>query len=122
MNAVLVVALGGALGSVMRYGTGFLLVQPGVTLLVNVLGSFLIGAGAAYFASGDNPLLRLLLITGILGGFTTFSAFSLESLTLLQQEQWRQALFYIGGNLLGGLLACVLGMWMMSFFVSGRML
>lgn len=115
MSAVLAVAAGGALGSLLRYGAGLLVQQPWTTLAVNLVGSFLIGLGALYFAHGENPLLRLLVITGILGGFTTFSAFSLDSLMLLQQGEWGRALLYVGGNTLGGLLACALGMWFFKF-------
>lgn len=111
MKAFLLVALGGALGSALRYAFGLLVQQPWATLWINLLGSFLIGVCAAYFAGGDNPLLRLLLITGILGGFTTFSTFSLDSLVLLQQQEWAQALLYMSGSVVGGLLACALGAW-----------
>lgn len=109
MTALLMVAAGGALGSVLRYLCGFLVQQPWATLTVNLLGSFLIGACALYFASGENPLLRLLLVTGILGGFTTFSAFSLDSLQLLQLGEWGRASLYMFGNVVGGLLACWCG-------------
>ncbi len=109
MNAVLMVALGGALGSVLRYLCGLLVQQPWATLTVNLLGSFLIGVGAMYLASGENPLLRLLLVTGILGGFTTFSSFSLDSLQLLQLGEWGRASMYVFGNVVGGLLACWTG-------------
>lgn len=111
MNALLAVALGGALGSVLRYSAGLLLQHPWATLSVNLVGSFLIGLGALHLTNGENPLLRLFMITGILGGFTTFSAFSLDSLTLLQLGQWSRAALYIFGNILGGLLFCALGMW-----------
>ncbi|MGI6408986.1 MAG: fluoride efflux transporter CrcB [Thiopseudomonas sp.] len=109
MNAVFVVALGGALGSVLRYLCGLWVEQPWATLTVNLLGSFLIGVCALYLASGENPLLRLLLVTGILGGFTTFSSFSLDSLQLLQLGEWGKALLYVSGNVVGGLLACWMG-------------
>ncbi len=107
--ALLYVALGGALGSLLRYLCGFWVQQPWATLAVNLLGSFLIGACALYFSSGEHPQLRLLLVTGILGGFTTFSAFSLDSLQLLQLGEWGRALVYVFGNVLGGLLACWCG-------------
>lgn len=118
MNALLMVALGGALGGVLRYSLGLWVQQPWATLCVNLLGSFIIGGCAVYFASAENPLLRLLIITGILGGFTTFSAFSLESIALLQNAMWAQAALYIGGNIVGGLLACVLGMWLVRLITG----
>lgn len=111
MNAVLAVALGGACGSVLRYACGLLVQQPWATLLVNLAGSFLIGACVYLLPAGSNPLLRLALVTGILGGFTTFSAFSMDSWLLLQQGQWGQALTYVGASLFGGLLTCAAGVW-----------
>ncbi|MBX2825141.1 MAG: fluoride efflux transporter CrcB [Gammaproteobacteria bacterium] len=104
----LLVALGGALGAVSRYGIGrVLLVYPGfpfATLVVNVTGSFFIGYLAALFLQrpGSDDL-RLLLVTGFLGAFTTFSAFSLETLMLYQQgEPFRAAL-----NILLSLVLCL---------------
>lgn len=102
MNGLLAVALGGALGSVARYGVvlaGLRLFGNGFpvgTMFVNLVGSFLIGAISAFMAlkMPDNETLRLLLTTGFLGGFTTFSAFSLDVLSLLQRGQAQTAVFY----------------------------
>jgi CrcB protein len=105
--SLLLVALGGAAGSVLRHlvsvlalaqlGTGF----PWGTLAVNVVGSGLIGVAAGLGVSGE---ARLLLVTGFLGGFTTFSAFSLETGTLYERAPWLAAV-YVALTLALGLAA-----------------
>ncbi len=116
LPAVLVVALGGAIGSVARYVAGMLLLPvssgfPVGTLVVNVLGAFLIGAfaGLAVSSEGDH-LLRLALMTGFCGGFTTFSTFSAETLLLIQEGRTVRALWYIGSSLVLGLAATAFGL------------
>jgi len=116
LSAIIWVALGGALGSVLRYLSGLLVSQHVSaywgTLLVNLLGSLLIGIAAAYFATrAENPLLRLALITGILGGFTTLSAFSLELWQLLSSDRLLQAGVYLLLTLVGAVLATGCGWW-----------
>ena len=110
--AVGAVALGGALGAVGRFLAGRALLHhlPNVslplgTLSVNLLGCFLIGAVAAYLASLEpNRMgLQLLLITGFLGGFTTFSAFGFETLLLLR----RGDLMLASVNVFGSILCCL---------------
>lgn len=117
MSAVFWVALGGALGSVLRYLSGLAVSQYTATywgtLLVNLLGSLFIGLAAAYFSSrADNPLLRLALMTGILGGFTTLSAFSLDVWYMLMNERLCQAGLYVLATLMGGVLATGCGWWL----------
>lgn len=112
MPPILLVALGSAVGGVARWalagwidgraGPGF----PWGTLAVNVLGGLAIGAAAALLGRES---LRLLLITGVLGGFTTFSAYSLQTLTLLQGERYGAAAAYAVGSMLACLLACWAG-------------
>ena len=104
MTALFLVAVGGAAGSVLRYlvsvlalaalGGGF----PWGTLAVNVAGSAAIG-GVAALGVQDNA--RLLLVTGLLGGFTTFSAFSLEAAQLWHRAPWL-AVLYVAASLGGG--------------------
>jgi CrcB protein len=107
---VFAVALGGALGSVLRYwsnqwvyliaGRGF----PWGTLFVNVLGSLLIGLLFAFFAGRPAPpIWRAFLLIGVLGGFTTFSTFSIETALLLERGETGRAL----ANALGSVIACV---------------
>lgn len=117
---ILLVALGGALGSVLRYlwvtaATGLLGdAFPYGTLGVNALGSFL--AGALYVALieryGAAPEWRGLLVVGVLGGFTTFSAFSVDTIRLLEESGLNMALGNIAANLVLGLLACWAAVWL----------
>ena len=113
----LLVFLGGGLGAAARHGinrAGLALLGPGFpwwTLGINVAGSFLIGLLAGLFGSletGQNA--RLFLITGVLGGFTTFSAFSLDALTLWERGAQLQAGFYVGGSVIASLIATVAGL------------
>ncbi|MER3420274.1 MAG: fluoride efflux transporter CrcB [Chloroflexota bacterium] len=116
MRLVLVL-LGGGLGSLARYLTGLWLADrlgaafPWGTLAVNVLGSFLIGliATLADERGGIGPQARLLLVTGVLGGFTTFSAFSLETWRLLEQNEVGRAALNVLATLLLSFTAVVLG-------------
>ena len=122
MRLALLAAFGGAVGSVARYlavtaaariyGTDF----PWGTLAVNVAGSFAIGAIMAAIAGwfGGSSELRVLLVTGFLGGFTTFSAFSFEMLTLLQRQAYVAAFAYAAGSVLLSLLAVFLGFSMVK--------
>lgn len=111
------VAAGGALGSVARYGVGQFArtLAPGWpwgTLAVNLLGSFAIGLLFAWLAARPaSDAVRLGLITGVLGGFTTFSAFSIETLELLRGSGAGAALVYVGATVMLGLAACALGLW-----------
>jgi CrcB protein len=113
-TAVLFVAAGGALGSVLRYGislAGLALFGAGFpwgTLAVNVLGSALIGALAAI---GIESHARALLVPGFLGGFTTFSAFSLEA-TFLWDRSPALAALYVVLSVGLGLAACLAGFWL----------
>jgi CrcB protein len=108
---ILGVAVGGATGSVLRYilqsafrTSGF----PVGTLLINLLGSFLIGLCAAFMERG-NPWLRPWIMVGFLGGFTTFSAFSLENLRMLREGQAGLALTYVLISVVGGVLLAFTG-------------
>lgn len=107
MQNILLVALGGALGSVARYlvnlwstrlaGSGF----PWGTLTVNLVGSLLIGLFAEMIARRFNASaeMRLFLITGILGGFTTFSAFSLDAVSLITRGDSGLGVIYIAASI-----------------------
>lgn len=104
------------MGSVLRYGLGAWvqgLAGPGFpwsTLVVNALGSFLIGVVLRLSLEGAlSGEARLFLAVGVLGGFTTFSTFSYETLALLQEGQVAKALLYAGGSLFLGLLLVFLG-------------
>lgn len=112
MSRFLWVALGGALGAMLRYAVSLIPVRGGfpvLTLLTNLLGALLIGfiAGAAEI-SAPSPGLILFAKTGLCGGFTTFSTFSLESYTLIKAGQKGTAVLYIALSV--GL--CLLGIWL----------
>ena len=114
LSGVLLVALGGAVGSVARYlvsvaafatlGAGF----PWGTLAVNIAGSAAIGVAAGMGIEGQQ---RLLLVTGVLGGFTTFSAFSLETGTLFERSPLL-AVLYVVASVTLGLAAFALAWWL----------
>ena len=114
---ILAVALGGAVGSVARYlvskyagdmaGGSF----PWGTFAVNVAGCLLIGVLTEAIASGHvPPLVRLLLVTGFCGGFTTFSTFANESLMLMKTTDAIYTLLYIGASVAAGLIAAYAGL------------
>ena len=113
----LLVFVGGGLGAMARHGVnraGMVLLGPGFpwwTLGVNVLGSFLIGLLAGLFGAletGNNS--RLFLSTGFLGGFTTFSAFSLDALTLWERGAMLQAGLYVAASVIASLIAVAAGL------------
>lgn len=118
MTHLMLVALGGAIGASGRYlvsvatvrflGVGF----PWGTLVVNVVGSFLMGVLIAYFAkrTGIAQEWRVLLATGVLGGFTTFSAFSLDAVFLWERGAHFSSIGYVFGSVLFSILALFVGL------------
>jgi CrcB protein len=116
MKQIALVGIGGAVGSILRYLVAIGIKQsqfPIATLLVNIIGSVCIGmimGWSAKQASGE--YWRLVLATGVCGGFTTFSAFAWENLQLLQQERYGHFCVYAGGTLILGLIAVALGYWL----------
>ena len=112
-RALAMVALGGLLGASARYGVGLLLPHtagtfPLGTLLINVVGGFLIGV--LIDAVAERPLLRPFAITGILGGFTTFSTYTVDTEQLLAAGRLATAGAYLVGTLVGALAATWLGL------------
>ncbi|WP_297115032.1 fluoride efflux transporter CrcB [uncultured Porphyromonas sp.] len=122
LRQLLFVALGGALGSAMRYLTAILLARhytgsiPLATLVVNVLGCFLIGLLIGLCS--ETTYLRLLFITGFCGGFTTFSTFTAESYVMFREGAYGLALLYIAGSVLIGLLALWIGLYVSRIIAS----
>lgn len=117
LPAILLVALGGAIGASGRYvtvaafthllGVGF----PYGTLAVNVFGCLLMGITIGLLAhSGGSSSLRYFIATGILGGYTTFSAFSLETITMLERGETFQAVAYIALSVVLSLIALAAGL------------
>jgi CrcB protein len=122
------IAVGGALGSVCRFlmtgvvqrqlGTGF----PYGTLVVNVTGSLLLGALLRYSLDtpGVSPEMRALLATGFCGGYTTFSTFSYETMSLLQAGDYRRAGGYALASVVVSLLAMLAGLELARVLVAAR--
>lgn len=114
LQAIMLVGTGGALGAVTRYGVGLLLKSasgfPWATLSVNIAGSLLMGLVMGWLSrqSGASEPVRLFLVVGLLGGFTTFSAFSMELVTLLEKRDLLAAGGYSGMSVLGGVAAFLL--------------
>ena len=120
MPQFLLVMLGGAIGAGLRHLVGsFALARPGPgfpwgTLIVNLAGGLAMGALAGWFVrAGGNEPARLFLAVGILGGFTTFSAFSLETLLLLQRGEFAPAAAYVAASVVGSIALLFLGLWLM---------
>jgi len=120
MPNLLLVMLGGALGSGARHLAGVAqlrLLGPGfpwATLFVNLLGSLLMGLLAGWLLrAGGGEQTRLFLAVGILGGFTTFSAFSLDLGLMLQRGELLPATAYVLASVIGGVLLLFAGLWLM---------
>lgn len=114
---------GAAVGAWARWGLSYWLNPrlahlPLGTLAANVLGGYLIGLALGWMASTPDlsPALRLLLVTGFLGGLTTFSTFSAENISLLEQAQWQAAFLHIAAHLGGSLIATVAGLATWRYF------
>ena len=119
LPTLLQVALGGAIGASLRYlpnvgamrlmGPGF----PWGTLTVNVVGSFIMGVVVLFLAQKDATRMAPFLMTGVLGGFTTFSAFSLDALTIYERGQVGLAALYVGASVVLSLAAIAAAFFLM---------
>ena len=116
------VALGGALGSMLRYALSSLIGKynttdfPYATFFINITGGFLMGVWIGFMATllPEKPKeMHLLVAVGVLGGYTTFSTFSLESYTLLEKGLWLQAALYMGGSVVLSIAALFGGLWLL---------
>ena len=118
-KTIIYVAIGGAIGSVLRYLITLLINKqcshpiPIATLFINILGCFLIGVLVGTFDKNNvlDSSLKYLLITGFCGGFTTFSTFGLENVSLFQSQNPLYALWYIGLSVVLGLAAVWFGLF-----------
>jgi CrcB protein len=112
------VALGGAIGAMLRFGVGISMLRltgagfPLGVMSVNVVGSFIMGAFMVFSFHRGAGHLNAFVMTGLLGGFTTFSAFSLEAFTLFERGQIVQAALYVLLSVILSLTALVLGVWL----------
>ena len=127
MGAVLAISAGASLGALARWRLGLWLSQPGAwlpwgTLAANWVGAYVIGLAVAVFHHhpGLDPHWRLLIVTGLLGGLTTFSSFSAEVLDLLLQQRHVQALAALALHVGGSLLLSWAGLRTATFFIALR--
>ncbi|MDF1871866.1 fluoride efflux transporter CrcB [Vannielia sp.] len=110
------VALGGAIGASLRYLSGVAAIRamgpgfPWATLTVNIVGSLAMGLFAGFVANKGGQHLAPFVMTGLLGGFTTFSAFSLDTITLFERGAMGQAAIYVLGSVCLSVLALFAGL------------
>ncbi|WP_421786273.1 fluoride efflux transporter CrcB [Hyphobacterium sp.] len=118
MSNLLLIAAGGALGAVGRHLTGQAFLRsvgpdwPWGTFTVNVLGGLVMGGFVGWLAQAgraDANELRAFFAVGLLGGFTTFSAFSLDAIVMVERRQWLDALIYVSGSVVLSILALFAG-------------
>lgn len=123
MGSLLYVGLGGGIGAMLRFWLGQIITKqmgagfPYATLAVNVLGCLAMGllaGGLVKYMPTAAPEIRAFVGIGLLGGFTTFSAFSFETVTLMERGHIAQATLYVGASVVGCMLAVWLGMLMMK--------
>lgn len=126
MWSVFAICIGASMGALARWGLGLWLSPNGVlpwgTLAANLVGGYLIGVCVAVFNAMPtlDPVWRLALVTGFLGALTTFSSFSAEVVTMLQESRYALALATAALHLLGSLLLTLLGIKSAMFFIASR--
>ncbi|MCY4305252.1 MAG: fluoride efflux transporter CrcB [Aestuariivita sp.] len=124
-STVIQVAIGGAIGAVLRYTAGLGLIRfighteiPLGVLFVNIVGSCLLGIFAATATQRDFAVFSPFVVTGLLGGFTTFSAFSLETFTLIEKGQLVLAVLYVFLSVVGSISGLMTGFWLMRISLT----
>ena len=124
MLPVIAICIGAAIGALSRWGLGLWLSPGGLipwgTLAANLIGGYLVGVCIAAFQTMPHldPVWRLLLITGFLGGLTTFSSFSAEVVEFLMDERYAVAVATAAAHVVGSLLMTVLGIKSALFFIA----
>lgn len=121
MYKCIIIGIGGGLGAILRYLLSTIPIKcvfPFTTLSINFIGAIIIGCVAGYSEKhiSMDPLLLLFLKTGLCGGFTTFSTFSLESFQLMQQHRYMIAVLYIFGSI----VLCLIGIGM-GKYIAGKL-
>lgn len=119
-NIIHIIAVmgGGAIGSALRYALSSAVGLHGI-LLVNIIGCFIVGALMSFIAlkTSLHQGVSLFLFVGLLGGFTTFSAFSVEAVNMIDTHRYLQAVTYIAASVGGGLIAFILGRSLVRTFL-----
>ena len=125
MTGYLVVFVGAGIGGSIRHGMNIWVAHvlgthfPWHTFINNILGSLVMGLVAGWFIEhGDDGHLRLFLATGILGGFTTFSAYSLDAVLLWERHEHLLAALYVGGSVVGAIGALMLALWIVRTLLA----
>lgn len=126
MMNVLAIAAGGATGAVLRHFLNTLVMMlvpggfPAGIMAINILGSLVMGLLTGIFALVYDPsqIVKLFLTVGLLGGFTTFSAFSLDTVLLWERGLMVQAMFYVFGSVLLSIAALMTGLWLVRVFAA----
>jgi CrcB protein len=123
LNSILAISLGASLGAILRWVLGLVLDSMSVaitmgTLAANLIGGFLIGIALAFFSAHTelSPQWRLLIITGFLGGLTTFSSFSAELTLMIQEGRLSIALITVMLHVIGSILMTFLGIYTYQLF------
>ena len=123
LNSILAISLGASLGAILRWVLGLVLDSMSVaitmgTLAANLIGGFLIGVAMAFFSAHTelSPQWRLLIITGFLGGLTTFSSFSAELTLMIQEGRLSIALITVMLHVMGSILMTFLGIYTYQLF------
>jgi CrcB protein len=126
MMGYLVVFVGAGVGGAIRHGMNIWVARlmgthfPWHTFVINILGSLVMGLVAGWFIERQDFTghLRLFLTTGILGGFTTFSAFSLDAVLLWERHEHFLAAVYVGGSVAGAVAGLVFGLWIVKTMLA----
>ncbi len=125
LSGFFAIGVGAAIGAWLRWGLGLWLnplfaTVPMGTLAANLVGGYLVGAAVTVFHVNVelSPELRLFIITGLLGGLTTFSSFSAEVIALVQRAEWGWAIGAVGLHVVGSLLMTLLGIWTIQRLVA----
>ena len=126
MMSYLMVFIGAGIGGSIRHGMNIWVGRlmgthfPYHTLVINIVGSLAMGLVAGWFAErgGAAGHMRLFLTTGILGGFTTFSAFSLDAALLWDRHEPLLAALYVGGSVAGAIAGLVFGLWIVKTMMA----
>jgi CrcB protein len=121
MLGYVVVFVGAGVGGAIRHAMNIWVARfmgthfPWHTFVINVTGSLVMGLVAGWFAikGGATGHLRLFLATGVLGGYTTFSAYSLDAVLLWERHEYLLSVLYVGGSVIGAIVGLLLGLWIM---------